>query len=78
MMEFQIRVDIKRGRYKVSTTIKKYKDEISKGIFRVPALLKIVLFRVKSIQKICQSPFISSSSKEIKSGDRRHNVVIII
>ena len=37
MMEFQIRVDIKRGRYKVSTTIKKYKDEISKGIFRVPA-----------------------------------------
>ena len=37
MMEFQIRIDIKRGRYKVSTTIKKYKDEISKGIFRVPA-----------------------------------------
>ena len=36
MMEFQIRVDIKKGRYKVSTTIKKYKDEISKGIFRVP------------------------------------------
>ncbi len=36
MMEFQIRIDIKRGRYKVSTTIKKYKDEISKGIFRVP------------------------------------------
>jgi len=40
MMEFQIRVDIKRGRYKVSTTIKKYKDEISKGIFRVPAATK--------------------------------------
>ena len=40
MMEFQIRVDIKRGRYKVSTTIKKYKDEISKGIFRVPTATK--------------------------------------
>jgi len=40
MMEFQIRVDIKRGRYKVTTTIKKYKDEISKGIFRVPTASK--------------------------------------
>ena len=37
MMEFEIRVEIKRGRYKVTTTIKKYKDEISKGIFRVPS-----------------------------------------
>ena len=40
MMEFQIRVDIKRGRYKISTTIMKYKDEISKGIFRVPTATK--------------------------------------
>ena len=40
LVEFQIRVDIKRGRYKVSTTIKKYKDEISKGIFRVPTATK--------------------------------------
>ena len=38
MMEFQIRVDIKRGRYKVSTTIKNHKDEISKGIFTVPSV----------------------------------------